>query len=153
MPPKRTLVNKQLDSSDTESSSESSAESSAESASESSSESSAESSSESSEYTSESSCDAESSNGAEVASEKIKVGYRLSKSSGEPVTYIKNIPNIYSLSKLAKALGKVYKCKTRIRIQDAAEFIELKGNVVRNVCDFLIKVDITNRNNIKVVNS
>ena len=117
-------------------------ESSSESSSESESESSESSSSESSEEEEEVPVVKPQTPVAVPKSNKVTISDRKCKKTGVLITSVVNIPDDMDLARLARALGKVYKCKTRVRTRDGVPTIELKGQHKRDARKFLTKVKI-----------
>lgn len=84
-------------------------------------------------------------------SNKVTISDRKCKKTGVLITSIVNIPDDINLDKLARALGKVYKCKTRVRTRDGMPTIELKGQHKRDAREFLTKVKIVELRQINMV--
>jgi len=86
----------------------------------------------------------------EPKSNKVTISTRKTKHSGL-ITSVVNIPDDINLEKLARALGKVYKCKTRVRTRGGVPTIELKGQHTREAREFLTKVKIVELRQINMV--
>jgi len=84
-------------------------------------------------------------------SNKVTISDRKCKKTGVLITSIVNIPADIDLARLARALGKVYKCKTRVRTRDGVPTIELKDQHKRDAREFLTKVKIVELRQINMV--
>jgi translation initiation factor 1 (eIF-1/SUI1) len=84
-------------------------------------------------------------------SNKVSISVRKSKTTKDIITCVVNIPDDIDLAKLARALGKVYKCKTRVRTMNTVPTIELKGDHKRDVREFITKVKIVELRQINMI--
>jgi translation initiation factor 1 (eIF-1/SUI1) len=84
-------------------------------------------------------------------SSKVTISDRKCKKTGVLITSVVNIPDDMDLARLARALGKVYKCKTRVRTRDGVPTIELKGQHKRDAREFLTKVKIVELRQINMI--
>lgn len=86
-----------------------------------------------------------------IKSNKVTISDRKTKKSEILITSVVNIPNDIDLVRLARALSKVYKCKTRVRCRDGIPTIELKGQHKGNVREFITKTKIVELRQIKFI--
>ena len=84
-------------------------------------------------------------------SNKVTISDRKSKTTKDIITCVVNIPDDIDINKLARALGKVYKCKTRVRTRSGVPTIELKGDHKRDVREFITKVKIVELRQINMI--